>query len=428
MKLNFKELIKDKFVLGTFFLTAANFAGSFLNYLVHPILTRHLSVSAYGDFQALLSFSTVVGIIGAVISMALTKEFSVLALDRREVIKPLLRRALGYLSILGLVIFIVILFFSNSFNRLFNIPEPAILIISSLSLLYIFPLLVNKAVLSGLQRFPALSIINLTEPVFRLVLIILLVVIFPWGVNGAAWSLALTGLVAFLFSFWPIKKINLPDAAHEIKVSLRALAPYAALVLWFIVLTQFFYNFDMLLVKSSLDSETAGLYGALLTIGRIIYFIGGAVPLVMFPVVAGLKNDSSLRRYSVLGKSLGLMAVLAVPAYLFIALWPEFMVKIVVGAKYLSIASYLPSFALVMLLLTLVMVLANYFLALGNYYSLIILSFMAVLETVLLVFFANGLTEIILYLGLVFSLAVISLLFLALFEYNKTRRFLNKLS
>ena len=52
MKLNLKDLIKDKFVLGTFFLTVANFGGAFLNYLVHPILTRRLSIAAYGDFHA----------------------------------------------------------------------------------------------------------------------------------------------------------------------------------------------------------------------------------------------------------------------------------------------------------------------------------------------------------------------------------------
>jgi O-antigen/teichoic acid export membrane protein len=247
------------------------------------------------------------------------------------------------------------------------------------------------------------------------------VVVWPLGLSGAAWALGLTSFLSFWLSFYQIKRLALPTAPVDFHPSLRRFWRYSLLVLWFMALSQFFYNFDMLFVKSFFSPEEAGFYGALLTIGRIIYFVGGAVPLVMFPVIANLKEDKSLRRYIVLGKSLALMSVLAVPAYLIIALWPEFIIKIIVGTKYLSIVPYLPGFALIMLGLTLVTVLSNYFLALANRRSLVILTFAALGEIILLNLFHNNLLQIIFSLGLVFAAAALGLLFLVGFEYNKAK-------
>jgi O-antigen/teichoic acid export membrane protein len=422
MKLNPKELLKDKFVRGTFFLTAANFGAAFLNYLVHPILTRHLSIAAYGDFQALLSFTMILGVFSAVINTTLIREFSTLAASQPEKIESLRCRAAWRFFLLGFVVFALVVIFVGPLNDLFKISKSAILLIASLNFLYIFPLVVNRSVLSGRQDFFALAISTSLDAVSRLFLIILLVIIFPLGLNGAAWAIGLASLTAFAISFYQIKRLKLPAAPATYSPSLRLFWRYSLLVLWFTVLSLFFYNFDMLLVKSFFSPDEAGLYGALLTIGRIIYFVGGAVPLVMFPVVANLKEDKSLRSFKVLGKSVAMLAALAIPAYLIIALWPELIIKIIVGTKYLAIAKYLPGFAIVMLALTMLTILANYFLALSNRRSLYILSVAALSEIILLSIFHSSLSQVILSLGLVFGFGSLGLLFLAFFEYNKAKR------
>ena len=424
MKLNLKELIKDKFILGTFFLTAANFGGAFLNYLVHPILTRHLSIAAYGDFQALLSFTMILSVLSSVVNTTLTKEISVLVASHPEQIKALRRRAASRFFFFGLAIFTLVVIFINPLNDLFKISKSAILIIASLNFLYVFPLTVNRAVLSGRQNFSALALNSVLDAFSRLFFIILFVIVFPLGLSGAAWAIGLTSFLAFIFSFYQIKRLKLPASPDSFTPSLRQFWSYSLMVLWFMVLTQFFYNFDMLLVKSFFSPDEAGLYGAMLTIGRIIYFIGGAVPLVMFPVVANLKGDKSLRSFTVLGKSIALLSAMAVPAYLIISLWPELIIKIIVGSKYLSIAPYLPSFSLVMLALTILTILSNYFLALSNRHSLVILTVAALTELVSLGLFHHNISEIILGLGSVFSVTILALLSLAYFEYQKTKRLL----
>jgi len=422
MKLDIRNLLQDKFVLGTFFLTATNFVGAFFTYLVHPILTRHLSVAEYGDFQTLLSFSTIIGIIAAVVTTTLVKEISLLNSVNPEEINVLRRRAISRLFFVGLGVLALVIIFSQVLNNLFKISEPMVLIISSLGLLYLFPLAVNRATLTGKQAFPALAVNNLLDAGGRLSLIIILVIIFPWGLIGASYSFAFAGLVAFVISFWQIKKLKLAQSVVEPKPLLRTMWRYALIVLWFTALYQFFYNFDMLLVKYFFSPDEAGLYGALLTIGRIIYFIGGAVPLVMFPVLAGLQNDNSLHRYKVLGKSLFLMSCLTLPTYFVIAVFPELVIKIIVGVKYLSIVEYLPSFALAMLFLTLLTVLSQYFLALAKRRGLIILTLTALAEIILLILFHDNISEIIRSLIFIFGGGSLALVILFVIDFLKARK------
>ena len=424
MKLKLNELFRDKFVRGAFFLTAANFGGAFLNYLVYPILSRHLSVPAYGDFQALLSFTVILGVLAAVVNTTLIKEMSVLSAERAGEMNALRRRAARKFSLLGLLMFVAIVIFIRPLNDLFHISESNILIIASVSFLYAFPLYVNQAVLSARQNFFALALNNFLGSFSRLFFIILFVAVWPYGLTGAAWAIGIAGLAAFLLSFFQIKKLKLPAAPHDFQPRLRRFWRYSFLVLWFTALTQFFYNFDMLFVKSFFSPAEAGLYGALLTAGRIIYFVGGAVPLVMFPVIANLKKDGDLRCYAVLGKSLALAAALAAPVYLIMYFWPEFVIRIIVGVKYLSIAPYLPGFGLVMLALTLVAVLSNYFLALGRRGGLVIMTGAVLVEIVLLSLFHGSLTQVIIALGASFADAAVGLLGLAFVEYHRATRLL----
>lgn len=427
MKLNLKDLLKDKFVRGTFILTAVSFLAAALNYLVHPILTRHLSIPEYGDYQALLSFITILGIVGAVVLTALTKEFSVLSLSAPEEIKSLRRRASARLFYVGLLLFILVFVFSGLLNKLFKISHSSTLIIAALGLLYTFPLIVNRALLTGRQNFSALSLNNFLDALSRLVLIILLVVFWRNGLFGAALALGLSSLVSFAVSFWQIKKLDLPLESKPFSGSLKSLSGYAFLVLWFTALAQFFYNYDMLFVKSFFSPEQAGLYGAMLTIGRIIFFVGGAVPLVMFPVIANLKNDLSLRRHTVLLKSVGLMSALALPASMVIALFPEFVIKILVGIKYLSIAPYLPIFSLAMICFTLLTVLSQYFLALAKRRGLVVLSLAAGLEIICLFLFHQSIWQIIYSLCAVFGGASFILMVLVFYDYRDIKKKINLL-
>jgi len=409
---------------GTMFLSAVNFFGAFLNYLVHPILARNLSVAEYGDYQALLSFITLLGLLASVVSYVITREVASL-IDRQDRIDVLRRKLNFYLTFLGVIIFLLVLAAAPFLNTVFKVSHGAALAFASLFLLFFFPLTVNRAVLSGLQKFTQLSANSIWDQISRLVLVVILVIAWPLKIIGAGLALGLSGLPALLIGFWQIKKLNLPQGSRKESYNLRPLWRYGLLAILFSVLIQFFYNFDMLFAKAWFTPEEAGLYGALLTIGRIAYFIGGAVPMVMFPVVASFGPAEAMRKYKTLGKSLLLMALMMLPVAFVMIFFPSFVVNFVVGPKYLSIAAYLPLFTAVIFFLTFMTVVGQYFLALARRTALYFLLAGALLEIVLLGIFHSSLYSFVWALFIAFGINTLGLLVLLARDYLRDRKHLS---
>jgi len=418
MKLSLKKIWQDNFSRGTLILTVVSIGGAALNYLVHPILTRRLSVTEYGDFQALLSFVTILVFVGAVIQTTLTKEIALLKDTNEGAISILSKRVTRTLWLVGVVVFIVVAFSAPSLTHFFNINSQFGIILVSAILMYLAPLLVNRAILTGLQRFSDLSLSTFLEPAFRLLLIVLLVIVWPLRLTGAAIALGGTSLLAFIISYFQIKKLNLARSTNNPSF-FKPVVSYGLLVLWFTVLTQFFFNFDILFVKANFDAQSAGLYGALLTIGRIIFFIGSAIPLAMFPVIANLKKDTSLKKFKVFVQAMGFSLILTVPIASFIAFFPELTIRIIVGAKYLSMASYLPLMTVVFFLETILIVVGQYFLALSRRLSLVYLSFGVLAEIIFLIYFHHTIPEIIFTLIFIFGILDILLFILFIKDYQR---------
>ncbi|MFA6537732.1 MAG: oligosaccharide flippase family protein, partial [Patescibacteria group bacterium] len=210
MNLYIKKLWQDKFVRGTFLLTVVSFVASIFSFLVHPVVTRYLTVAEYGDFQALMAFTSLLGIITTVISTTLIREFSVLADKKMAELEILRNKAIKVLFLFGFGVFVLIAFGSNFFSQIFKISESIILLVASIGFLYGFPLVANRAVLTGLQKFPELSLNSFLDSLSRFVLIAFFVAFLPFKLFGASIAFGFSGLVSFLFSFYQIKKINLP--------------------------------------------------------------------------------------------------------------------------------------------------------------------------------------------------------------------------
>jgi O-antigen/teichoic acid export membrane protein len=239
---------------------------------------------------------------------------------------------------------------------------------------------------------------------------------------GAGLALGLSSVPALFIGFRQIKKLNLPQGHHKAPYDLRPLWRYGFLAILFSILIQFFYNFDMLFVKAWFSPEDAGLYGALLTIGRIAYFIGGAVPMVMFPVVASFGPAEAMRKYKTLGKSLLLMVLMMLPVAGVMIFWPSFVINFVVGPKYLSMATYLPLFTAVIFLLTFMTVIGQYYLALARRSALYFLATGMILEIVLLALFHDSLYHFIWALFAAFALNSLGLIILLIVDYLKDKK------
>jgi O-antigen/teichoic acid export membrane protein len=137
-------------------------------------------------------------------------------------------------------------------------------------------------------------------------------------------------------------------------------------------------NLDVLLAKYFLDSYTAGSYGAISTLGKIVLFATGAFVTVMLPLVSKSQDTNTFYKtfFALFCSGLAVVAVF----YIF----STELVHLLFGLKYEGIIFYVPTFALAIFFVSLSTALVNYFLAVKNKSFLLFLGIGIFVECLLL--------------------------------------------
>jgi len=156
------------------------------------------------------------------------------------------------------------------------------------------------------------------------------------------------------------KKPNLPH--FEWKDILIYSIPATTAVLGITMLN----SIDVILARNYLSLEASGDYAALATLGKIIFFATSAIPMAMFPIVSARHAVNEPHR-KMLFASLGSVTLMSLVAFLFYQFFPEFIINLLIGDKFLSIAPLLGKFALIMGMYSIINVIVNYYLSIQKY-------------------------------------------------------------
>ena len=121
-------------------------------------------------------------------------------------------------------------------------------------------------------------------------------------------------------------------------------------------------NADMVLAKHNLDALSAGQYGALTIVSKIIFFGTGVLASVLFAMSAenSHKGDSSLH---ILKTALALVLVASGGATIIYFLYPTLILSLLFGDKYASSSQFLGWLAISVSLFSLANVIFQYLLS-----------------------------------------------------------------
>ena len=168
----------------------------------------------------------------------------------------------------------------------------------------------------------------------------------------------ISGVISYLISFIPLSFLL---KEKEQKIETKEIFQYFLLALLGTSFLNLLFNLDIVLVKHFLPSFSAGEYGGLALIGRIIFFLGGPVAIVMFPIVFRNRTKSA-----VFIKALLFTLVIEALPLLAYFLFPGFIIKLLIGEEFLGIKGVLGYFGLAMLSYSLINLFSQYFLSLGE--------------------------------------------------------------
>jgi len=293
-----KKLFTNSFII---FVGAT--IGSVFSYLFNMFMGRMLGPAQYGNFTAILSLLMILSAAGAAIfTVSMRYSGELYANSNYIKLKKVFQAFSKYSFILGAVMLILGLLLINPIASFFVIDQSMAIVIAIISAVLSLILMVNKGVLQGAQDFKSVSIVSALEMLLRLG-VGLLLVYWGMGLNGAVSALAISVGLTYLVTLLPLKKLFSRESAKNISnkvvINRAEIINYSWPTLVSTILLMLLLNIDIVFIKHYFEPHEAGLYAAISTIAKIIFYLTGPVVGVMFAMVSE-KTTTGEKHYKIL--------------------------------------------------------------------------------------------------------------------------------
>lgn len=338
---------------------------SFMNYLYYPVLGRLLGTAQFGEVQALVSvFLQATLFVGVIANVSV----NVVANEPDESVRSRftheMSRIVTGVSLLAVAMSLV---FVGPIERFLRFDSPLPFLLLGATLVAAAATALQAAYLRGRSAFGSLSVSNFIAAGGKLLVSAGLVAL-GWGTAGAIGGLLAAQAVSFAYTWRATRLLGMKPAeagAWRQKPDVSVIKPhlaYTGLVLIVSLATTALFSVDSLIIKHYFDATTAGEYGGVATIARIIYFLTGSVAMVLLSSVK-LQADPKHNRRLLMRSGL-VQVALGGAVLLAFTLMPRFIIQLLLGARYLPLAHLLPPLGLAMFLLAMVNLVFSYDLAL----------------------------------------------------------------
>lgn len=379
---------------GTIYVSIAIFIASFFSYLLQYYLGRHLSIPEYGSFNALLSIAYIISVPAAVLTTSLIKKVSDLnALGEFGYLTRMFVKLSQLAVITGIVIFIVILFFSHFISEFLRISDVSSVAVFGLFMSTALLGSIPQAYLQGILRYKAFAFYTVLTGLLRFAFPVLFLLL-GFGVKGSFAGLFVCALVSYLIATLILKKNFVETKDIHVRGILNDIFNFAVPVLVINLCMMILNNIDLILVKNYFDPQLAGYYAGTITLGKILLFGAGTVTVIMFPKIATLRarGESVIKMFNFFFALQ--LAIVLVSIGVFSVL-PTLITSVFFGTKFNESINYLPLFSVFIGIYVLINFLVMFMLAIEktDIYKFLIPAI--VLQILLIVFFHSTLFNVI---------------------------------
>ena len=212
------------------------------------------------------------------------------------------------------------------------------------------------------------------------------------GFIGATLALPISGIFAFAVGIaFVLYKKNTPFQRTADVVTVRGLSLKSLGMTIFLFVPA---NVDMLVIAHSFSNTDAGLYNAVVTLGKLIIFLPMPLSLILLPVATKAHNkglpSAHLFLFAMGGLAFGLVPVLGI--YTFV---PTQIITFILGDSYLPASQHLALYGFAMSIFSVNMVVVYYNLAIQNNHMLVAAAVFSLGEIVLMGLYHETFNQII---------------------------------
>jgi O-antigen/teichoic acid export membrane protein len=373
-------------------LAAAMIASNVLGLVFTVVFARILGASGYGSLAALVSAWIILMVPGSALQIAVAREVSRATADRSADAGAGVRRWFAGLAVATAIVAAAAIPLRGVIAAIVNVDETWAAAAVPVTAMLWAMVGVERGALQGFGRYRAVGVSIVAEATSRLLLALALV---GMGLDvtgaflGSALSLVAVGsaLAVLLHGLLPRPRGG-PGLARLRDLLSDARAPVIGLTLLFTL-----QEVHVIVVKHQVTGDTAGSYAVAAVAAKAIVWVAVGLGLYLLPEAAR-RTRTGIDARSVLVRSLGLIALCAVPMMLIFGFAAEQLLEAVFGDDLTASAGALPWLGLAMTLLACSYLAVQYLLALGRWRFIWVLAAAALVEIGLLAAIDADLTQV----------------------------------
>lgn len=382
------NLFRGKYFLSrSAIVIGASLFSNFFSYLFQLISIRYLSIEDYSRLIALFSLSGIIPLIILPITSGIPKLVAEIKdEDYPNRISSLFFSLFKVQIGVTIVVFSIMLIFNKQIGNYLNIHDNRLIITFIFAVAAGMLTSIIIPYLQGLMRFKAYSFMLLSNGLLKM-LVALFVAIIGLGVVEIFGGLFLGTLLIGATGLLLLKK-NLINKIKEFDIEdIKQLIKYSIGGALAIIGISLINNNDVILVKHFFDENTAGMYGSLSVIGKIVYYAATPVVIVMLPIISNqYKKGGDYKKPFLLSLALGISISTSIA--LLYWLFPTQLIILLFGTKYVEASNLLPLFGIYMITYTILTVLTWFLFGISKF-KIASLAFIAALIQIAGVYIYN---------------------------------------
>ena len=362
------------------------------NYIYNLLLGRILGPTEFSDAAILITFLLILSFLGMTFQIVAAK-YSVLFENQK--LQLFIVTVTKIAVLVGVVFGAIIMIFNSQLQTLFHTKTATMFLIFAIGIPLYFLMSVNRGLYQGKNDLKKMSVTYITEMLSRLFLTLALVLLVPSLPTSVAVAAGIS--ISLIFGLFPFQKSIVVKTnisfTNEV-LDTKSIIIFFALTAFYELTQIIINNSDIILVKHYFNDKEAGLYASLALIGRVVYFVAWMFVMLLLPKVILLKKEGK-NTLPILMKYISYITVLSIGIVLFTFLFPNFVVKVMFGEKYISIAFLLWKYALATSVFAIANIFAYYFLSINKYIPVVISAVLGITQIALIVLFHNSLEQVV---------------------------------
>ena len=387
---------------------------NFIAYVYHLVIGRMLGPELYGELAAVVSLIGLFAVSFSFFGLVIVKFVS--SADRKER-KMLFSWFTTRSSQIAIFVGIFVTAISPFIAGFLKIGLSVAVLLGPIITVFLLSF-IYSSFLQGLLRFGRVVVVSNISMAGRLALGILFVAL-GFSVFGAIFGLFISAALGLWLNRYFLKDYKVSKDSGPRALGKRILA-YAGPIFLVSLSTNSLYSTDVILVKHFFEAQSAGIYAALSTLGKIIFFGTAPVGAVMFPLVSQRQSQGKDYKKIFL---LSLLFTLGISLLVLLIYWlaPEISLKILYGDKFLGASPYLVWIGLFMAIFSLGSLIAGFYLSKGDtrIWTLVVLA--ALGQALGIWFFHSSIFQVITVNIISASFLLVSLLIYFGYETSKTK-------